>query len=57
MLGKTLGHERISVIEYGVAGGNGLRMLEEHAKKIESILGVKIEVYGFDTGKGLPQPL
>jgi hypothetical protein len=57
MLGKTLGHKSISVIEYGVAGGKGLRILEEHAKKIESIVGVKIEVYGFDTGKGLPQPV
>jgi hypothetical protein len=55
-LAKSLGYKRISVIEYGVAGGNGLLALEDHALRIEEMLGVEIEVYGFDTGKGLPPP-
>jgi hypothetical protein len=55
LLGKTLGYERVSVIEFGVAGGRGLTALEEHAEKIGREMGIKIEVYGFDTGKGLPK--
>lgn len=53
-LAKTLGYERISVIEFGVAGGNGLLSLEETARRVETLLGVGIDVYGFDTGAGLP---
>jgi hypothetical protein len=54
-LGKSLGLKSISVIEFGVAGGNGLIALERHAQKIGREMGIKIEVYGFDTGKGLPK--
>jgi len=31
-LGKKLGYKKISIIEYGVAGGQGLLILEEHIK-------------------------
>jgi len=55
-LGKVLGLDRVSVLEFGVAGGRGLRSLEEVAKKVEEIYGTKIDVYGFDTGEGLPKP-
>jgi len=45
----------ISVIEFGVAGGNGLLVLEEEAEAVEKELGVSIKVYGFDNGaEGLP---
>lgn len=44
----------ISVIEFGVAGGNGLVALEHWAAAVEREVGVKIAVYGFDTGTGLP---
>jgi len=53
-LAKTLGYKRISVIEFGVAGGNGLVSLEETARRVEPMFGVTIDVYGFDTGEGLP---
>ena len=56
-LAKKLGHNRISVIEYGVAGGRGLLILEEYVTEIKKLLGVEIEIYGFDTGKGLPKPV
>ncbi len=56
-LAKRLGLARISVIEFGVAGGNGLLALEYHAADIEQLFGVGIDVYGFDTGEGLPRPL
>ncbi|MGH8455664.1 MAG: hypothetical protein ACRETE_01600 [Stenotrophobium sp.] len=53
---KTLGYERISIIEFGVAGGNGLVALEQVAEEVERLSSVKIEVYGFDTGTGLTKP-
>lgn len=53
-LAKALGINRVSVIEFGVAGGNGLISLERIAETIEAILEVGIDVYGFDTGIGLP---
>jgi hypothetical protein len=54
-LGKSLGYSKISVIEFGVAGGRGLTALERHAEIIGREMGIEIEVYGFDTGKGLPK--
>ena len=56
-LGKKLGYERISVIEYGVAGGQGLLILEEHILEIEKFFNIQIDIYGFDTGEGLPEPI
>jgi hypothetical protein len=46
----------ISVIEFGVAGGNGLLALQYEAAAVEKELGVAIKVYGFDNGSaGLPE--
>lgn len=53
---KAFGIKRISVMEFGVAGGAGLRLLEQVAEEVEREEGVEIEVYGFDTGKGMPAP-
>jgi hypothetical protein len=55
-LARALGIKRVSAIELGVAGGNGLLSLEKIAEEAEKILGVGIDVYGFDTGAGLPKP-
>ena len=45
----------VSVIEFGVAGGNGLLVLEREAARVEKELGVAIKVYGFDNGEeGMP---
>ena len=55
-LARALSTERISVIEFGVAGGNGLRALEDVAEKVENVFELGIDVYGFDSGKGLPKP-
>jgi hypothetical protein len=57
-LAKVLDIERVSVMEFGVAGGAGLLALEYIAEKIEGLpgVGVGVDVYGFDTGKGLPKP-
>jgi len=56
-LAAQLGHPRVSILEFGVAGGAGLLALERHADNMEKLFLVKIEIYGFDTGKGLPKPL
>ena len=49
------GVNRISVIEFGVAGGNGLLELQRVSALVEKELGVHIDVVGFDMGpKGLP---
>lgn len=50
------GRERVSVIEFGVAGGNGLMALERAAAAAAAELGVGVDVFGFDTGAGLPPP-
>lgn len=53
-LAVSLGIEEISVLEFGVAGGNGLINLEYHSNEIEKILPVKIRIFGFDLESGLP---
>jgi hypothetical protein len=56
LLGKRLGYSRVSALELGVAGGNGLVVLENYAREIESELQIEVELYGFDSGAGLPEP-
>jgi len=56
-LAKRLGLKKISVLEYGVAQGNGLVNLEYHAQNISRLFSIDIDVYGFDAGEGLPEPL
>jgi len=48
---------RISAIEFGVAGGNGLLALEDHGRRVTRETGVEIDIYGFDSGAGLPEPI
>ena len=55
-LAKNLGYKRMSVIEFGVATGVGLIEMEKIALTCEKKYGVTIEVYGFDSGVGLPTP-
>jgi len=57
LLAKKLGYSGISVLEFGVAGGRGLLNLEHCAKHIRKLLSIDIDIYGFDIGKGLPEPL
>jgi hypothetical protein len=51
---QALGHTGITVAEMGVAGGNGLLCLCDHADEVKRLTGIDITVYGFDTGRGLP---
>ncbi|MFN8739336.1 MAG: hypothetical protein ACK5YR_05400 [Pirellula sp.] len=56
-LASALGVKSISALEFGVAGGRGLLALESLCPEIERAFGVSIEVWGFDTGEGLPEPV
>jgi hypothetical protein len=49
------GVSEISVIEFGVGAGDGLLALQEISAEVEKETNVRISVYGFDTGKGLPE--
>jgi hypothetical protein len=50
----NLGIEKISALEFGVAGGNGLLALERAAAAAGELSGTQIEIFGFDTGEGMP---
>ena len=54
---KKQGLGRITVIEFGVANGAGLMNLINISQKVTSVTGVEIEIFGFDTGRGMPEPL
>lgn len=56
-MGKVLGLPRLSVLEMGVGGGAGLISLERIAARVAAISGVALDVFGFDTGVGLPKPV
>ncbi len=53
-LAARLGQPRVSILEFGVAGGAGLLAMEYHAEQVEKLFPVKIDIYGFDTGEGIP---
>lgn len=57
LLAKSLGHKKITAIEFGVAKGDGLISLSAHANSVKDVTGIEIELFGFDLGKGLPKPL
>jgi hypothetical protein len=54
LLAKSLGYRKISIIEFGVAGGNGLVNIEQHIGELTKEFEIEYEVYGFDSGQGLP---
>ncbi len=53
---RALDLDAITVVEMGVAGGNGLVTLEAHAMEVSRLTGVTIDVVGFDAGGGMPVP-
>jgi hypothetical protein len=54
---RALGMRAISVMELGVAGGNGLIALESIADIVGRAVGIDISVFGFDAGSGMPEPV
>ena len=57
ILARKLGHSAVTAIEFGVAGGAGLIALENHAEQVRKETGIRVVVYGFDTGSGMPSPV
>jgi hypothetical protein len=55
-LAQLLGYSKISAIEFGCGGGNGLINAERHIAEVMKIHAVEIELYGFDMETGLPPP-
>jgi hypothetical protein len=53
-LAARLDCPKISAIEFGCGGGNGLLSAEMHISELEKLFPVKFELYGFDSGGGLP---
>ena len=56
ILAQALGHRAMSIIEFGVAGGNGLVNVERHVEELSNELKMNFEVFGFDLEEGLPKP-
>jgi hypothetical protein len=52
---KGLGYRAITVVELGVAGGNGLICLCDLRDEVKKALGIDIVIVGFDAGSGLPE--
>lgn len=51
---NLLGLKGISIIEFGVAGGSGLLAMETIAQEVGNYFGIQINVFGFDSGEGMP---
>jgi hypothetical protein len=55
-LARRLHLPGITVVELGVAGGNGLLALEQVAAAVSKHQEIEISVFGFDRGEGMPEP-
>jgi hypothetical protein len=54
---NEFGIDHVSMIEFGLAGGNSLLALERLAGVVEAHFPVAIDMYWFETGRGLPRPV
>lgn len=54
---KNCGLRKITLIEFGVAKGEGLKLLIELASLIRNNMDLDVSVIGFDNRTGLPEPL
>ena len=55
-IAKALGYKSFSVIEFGVAYGEGLVQLEKLIIAIKREYQLDVKCFGFDSGQGLPKP-
>ncbi|MUL35214.1 hypothetical protein [Gloeocapsopsis dulcis] len=53
---KSMEIQSVTAIEFGVAAGAGLLNICEITKKITQETGVQFQIFGFDSGQGLPPP-
>lgn len=51
------GIKKLTMIEFGVANGAGLINISKICKKLTKIYGVEYQIFGFDTGSGMPDPI
>lgn len=51
------GYKKLTIIEFGVANGAGLVNISKICKKLNKIYGMEYQIYGFDTGIGMPEPI
>lgn len=56
-LAKSNNINKITIIEFGVAAGGGLLNMCYIADRVTKLTGVEFEIFGFDTGEGMPEPL
>jgi hypothetical protein len=52
---KRFRRKKLTVVELGVASGAGLINISHIARRITKITGIGFEIFGFDTGTGMPQ--
>ncbi|MAV64846.1 MAG: hypothetical protein CMG00_06630 [Candidatus Marinimicrobia bacterium] len=52
----SLGKKRVTVIEFGVASGAGLINIQKIAENVTKHTGIEFDIFGFDTGMGMPKP-
>jgi hypothetical protein len=55
-IAKSSGIYRVSALEFGVAAGAGLLNMCAIGKRVTQATGVAFDIYGFDTGAGMPPP-
>lgn len=53
---KEMGKNRLTLLEFGVAGGTGILNMAQVAAQVTRATGVEFDIYGFDSGQGLPPP-
>jgi len=56
-MAKKYGYKSVTICEFGVAGGAGLLNMCRIAERTRAATGIEFRVFGFDTGKGMPEPV
>lgn len=50
---QAIGVKAVTALEFGVAGGNGLRAMQRHAQVVSDWYGLDVTIVGLDSGGGL----
>lgn len=53
----THNKKRVTIVEFGVSTGAGLMNMQKIAENITKDTGIEFDIYGFDTGDGMPPPI
>jgi hypothetical protein len=54
-IAKYFGHSKVTACEFGVASGAGLVNMIQVAEKVTALTGVAFDIFGLDTGTGIPE--